>query len=78
MPIQRFAKSRSRWIYPAFPEHNIVFCGDWGRASTSIEATRSVEAERVAFALWRAIGIACDFSTILGMTTIVIVRHSEK
>ena len=34
-PFQRFAKSRSRWIYPAFPEHRIVFCGDWGSASTS-------------------------------------------
>ena len=35
MPIQRFVKSRSRWKFPAFPEHRIVFCGDWGRASTS-------------------------------------------
>ena len=23
------------WIFPAFSGHRIVFCGDWGRASTS-------------------------------------------
>lgn len=25
---KRFAKSRSRWIYPSFQNTNSVFCGD--------------------------------------------------
>ncbi len=27
---KRFAKSRSRWIYPSFQNTKLVFCGDWG------------------------------------------------
>ena len=27
---KRFAKSRSRRIYPAFQNIHFVFCGDWG------------------------------------------------
>ena len=30
---KRFAKSRSRWIYPSFQNANSVFCGDWGSAN---------------------------------------------
>ena len=29
---QRFEKSRSRRIYPAFQNTTFVFCGDWGSA----------------------------------------------
>lgn len=34
---KRFAKSRSRWIYPSFQNTNSVFCGDWGSAPTSMK-----------------------------------------
>ena len=33
---KRFAKSRSRWIYPAFQNNNFVFCGDWGISPTRL------------------------------------------
>ena len=39
---KRFAKSRSRWIYPSFQNTNFVFCGDWGRAPTSMKQAGSV------------------------------------
>lgn len=38
---KRFAKSRSRRIYPAFQNTNFVFCGDWGSAPTSMKQTGS-------------------------------------
>ena len=34
---KRFAKSRSRWIYPSFQNTVFVFCGDWGSAPTSMK-----------------------------------------
>lgn len=39
---KRFAKSRSRRIYPAFQNNNFVFCGDWGSAPTSMKQAGSV------------------------------------
>ena len=39
---KRFAKSRSRRIYPAFQNKNFVFCGDWGSAPTSMKQAGSV------------------------------------
>ena len=39
---KRFAKSRSRWIYPSFQNTHFVFCGDWGSAPTSMKQTGSV------------------------------------
>ncbi len=39
--IQRFEKSRSRRIYPAFQNTTFVFCGDWGGASTSTKLSVS-------------------------------------
>ncbi len=35
---KRFAKSRSRRIYPAFQNIHFVFCGDWGSAPTKQSA----------------------------------------
>ena len=53
--IQRFEKSRSRRIYPAFQNTTFVFCGDWGRASTSMKLTDSAQAEIRSF---RKVGTA--------------------
>ena len=39
---KRFAKSRSRRIYPAFQNTHFVFCGDWGSALTSMKQAGSV------------------------------------
>ena len=39
---KRFAKSRSRWIYPSFQNTGFVFCGDWGSAPTSMKQAGSV------------------------------------
>ena len=39
---KRFAKSRSRRIYPAFQNNNFLFCGDWGSAPTSMKQAGSV------------------------------------
>ena len=39
---KRFAKSRSRWIYPSFQNTSFVFCGDWGSAPTSMKQAGSV------------------------------------
>ena len=39
---KRFAKSRSRWIYPSFQNTVFVFCGDWGSAPTSMKQAGSV------------------------------------
>ena len=39
--IQRFEKTRSRRIYPAFQNTTFVFCGDWGGASTSTKLSVS-------------------------------------
>lgn len=39
---KRFAKSRSRWIYPSFQNTKLVFCGDWGSAPTSMKQAGSV------------------------------------
>lgn len=39
---KRFAKSRSRLIYPSFQNANSVFCGDWGSAPTSMKQAGSV------------------------------------
>lgn len=39
---KRFAKLRSRWIYPSFQNTNFVFCGDWGSAPTSMKQAGSV------------------------------------
>lgn len=39
---QRFEKSRSRRIYPAFQNTTFVFCGDWGNAPTSMKQAGSV------------------------------------
>lgn len=39
---KRFAKSRSRWIYPSFLNTVFVFCGDWGSAPTSMKQAGSV------------------------------------
>ena len=35
--IKRFEKSRSRRTCPAIQNTETVFCGDWGRASTSMK-----------------------------------------
>lgn len=50
MCLKRFKESRSRWIYPAFPEHGNVFYGAWGIASTSRKTIRSTKAEWMVFA----------------------------
>ena len=52
---QRFVKSRSRRIYPAFQNTTFVFGGDWGRASTSMKLTDSAQAEIRSF---RKVGTA--------------------
>ena len=39
---KRFAKSRSRWIYPSFQNTKLVYCGDWGSAPTSMKQAGSV------------------------------------
>ena len=39
---KRFAKSRSRWIYPSFQNRSFLFCGDWGSAPTSMKQAGSV------------------------------------
>ena len=39
---KRFAKSRSRWIYPSFQNNNFVFCGDRGSTPTSMKQAGSV------------------------------------
>ena len=49
MCLKRFKESRSRWIYPAFPEHGNVFYGAWGIASTSRKTIRSTKAEWMVF-----------------------------
>ena len=54
--IQRFEKSRSRRIYPAFQNTTFVFCGDWGGASTSTKLSVSARAE---------IGSFCKVGTAL-------------
>ena len=46
---KRFAKSRSRWIYPSFQNANSVFCGDWGSAPTSMKQAGSVQTESACF-----------------------------
>ena len=46
---KRFEKSRSRWIYPSFQNTHFVFCGDWGRASTSMKLWVSAKAEICGF-----------------------------
>ena len=53
--IQRFEKSRSRRIYPAFQNTTFVFCGDWGGASTSMKLSVSARAEIGSF---RKVGTA--------------------
>ena len=52
---KRFAKSRSRRIYPAFQNTHFVFCGDWGGASTSTKLSVSAKAEIGSF---RKVGTA--------------------
>lgn len=52
---QRFVKSRSCRIYPAFPNTTFAFGGDWGRASTSMKLTDSAQAEIRSF---RKVGTA--------------------
>ena len=42
---QRFEKSRSRRIYPAFQNTTFVFCGDWGSTPTSMKQADSVSTE---------------------------------
>ena len=59
--IQRFEKSRSRRIYPAFQNTTFVFCGDWGGASTSTKLSVSARAEIGSFAKWVPLCIACRF-----------------
>ncbi len=52
---KRFEKSRSRRIYPAFQNTTFVFCGDWGKASTSMKLSVSARAEIGSF---RKVGTA--------------------
>ena len=52
---KRFAKSRSRWIYPSFQNTKLVFCGDWGSAPTSMKQAGSVRTESACF---RKVGTA--------------------
>ena len=40
---KRFAKSRSRWIYPSFQNTSFVFCGDWGSVSASDKMKENAE-----------------------------------
>lgn len=70
MYLKRFKESRSRWIYPAFPEHDTVFCGAWGIASTSRKTIRSVKAEWMVFRICTYRCIACDY-LFAGMLAIV-------
>ena len=52
---KRFAKSRSRWIYPSFQNTVFVFCGDWGSAPTSMKQAGPVWTESACF---RKVGTA--------------------
>lgn len=53
--IKRFEKSRSRRTCPAFQNTKVVFCGDWGVASTSTKLSVSAKAEIGSF---RKVGTA--------------------
>ncbi len=70
MCLKRFKESRSRWIYPAFPEHGNVFYGAWGIDSTSRKTIRSVKAEWMVFRICIYRCIACDY-LFVGMLAIV-------
>ena len=61
MCLKRFKESRSRWIYPAFPEHGNVFYGAWGIASTSRKTIRSTKAEWMVFRICTYRCIACHY-----------------
>ena len=61
MCFKRFKESRSRWIYPAFPEHGNVFYGAWGIASTSRKTIRSTKAEWMVFRI-------CNTDALLATT----------
>ena len=58
---KRFAKSRSRWIYPSFQNTVFVFCGDWGRASTSRNQAFPIGVKCLVLCLCIYEGIACYY-----------------
>lgn len=58
---QRFAKSRSRWILPAFPEHTTSVLWGLGQHPNKQKTLISTEEEMSVFPIWRAICIACYF-----------------
>lgn len=58
---QRFVESRSRRIYPAFPNTTFVFGGDWGRASTSMKLRIPRKRKSAVFAKCIYTCIACYF-----------------
>ena len=58
---KRFAKSRSRWIYPSFQNTVFVFCGDWGSAPTSMKQAAPCKRNPPVFAKWVPLCIACRF-----------------
>ena len=66
---QRFAKSRSRWNFPAFPEHTFSVLRGLGQSLNKQKPLISTFAEMRGFRLWRAIGIACPYCTKFGITT---------
>ena len=67
---QRFAKSRSRWILPAFPEHTFSVLRGLGQSLNKQKTLIATEAEMSVFLIWRAICIACEFYTKFGITDI--------
>ena len=75
---KRFEKSRSRWIYPSFQNTVFVFCGDWGRASTSRNPSVPRKAERMGFVHLYYKCIACYYYTKFGITIIRLAPYSLK
>lgn len=69
---QRFAKSRSRWILPAFPEHTFSVLRGLGQLLNKQKTLKSAEAEISVFPIWRAICIACGYYTKFGITAMLL------
>ena len=78
MCLKRFKESRSRWIYPAFPEHDTVFCGAWGIASTSRKTIYSPDAEWMVFRICIYRCIACYYCKGYEKQPIISLFSSRK